>query len=131
MNPYLMLGSSLGTNEATSLSARLSAWHDAMVAHERRLRTGRTNDVCDDECPHAEAPALWSEAVATFGSRAPELTFLRSRATDSARRSKGGATREPLSEAADTGNSSSRTSRPRGRQALAPVSRRTTAGVEL
>jgi hypothetical protein len=131
MNPYLMLGSSLGTNEATSLSARLSAWHDAMVAHERRLRTGRTSDVCDDECPHAEAPALWSEAVATFGSRAPELTFLRSRAADSARRLKGGAAREPLSEAADTGYLSSRTSRPQGRRALSPVSRRTGAGVEI
>ena len=102
MNPYLMLGSGLGTNEATSLSARLSAWHDAMVAHDRRLRTGRTSDVCDDECPHADAPALWSEAVATFGSRAHELTFLRSRATDSARRNR----------------------------ALAAVSRRAGAGVE-
>jgi hypothetical protein len=109
MNPYLMLGSGLGTNEATSLSARLSAWHDAMVAHERRLRTGRTTDVCDDECPHAEAPGLWSEALAIFGFRAHELAFLRSRATDSARRSKAGAaTREPLSEAADTSRQSTR-----------------------
>ena len=90
MNPYLMLGSGLGTNEATALSARLSTWHDAMVAHERRLRTSRT-PVCDDECPHAEAPALWSEAVAIFGARAHELTFLRSRATGSARRTKAGA----------------------------------------
>lgn len=91
MNPYLMLGSGSATNEATSLSGRLSAWHDAMVAHERRLRTGRTSDVCDDECPHAEAGALWSEALATFGPRAHELTFLRSRAKQSARRSTGGA----------------------------------------
>ena len=129
MNPYLILGSGLGTNEAASLSARLSAWHDAMVSHERRLRTGRTSDVCDDECPHAGAPALWSEAVATFGARAHELTFLRSRATESARRSKAGAaTREPVSEAADT---SSRTPRTQGRVALAAVSRRTSAPVEL
>ena len=96
MNPYLMLGSGFGTNEATSLSARLSAWHDAMVAHERRLRTGRTSDVCSDECPHSEARTLWSEALVTFGSRAHELTFLRSRAKESARRSTGGAVaREP------------------------------------
>ena len=90
MNPYLILGSGLGTNEATSLSTRLSAWHDAMVAHERRLRTGSTSDVCDDECPHAEARALWSEAIAIFGSRAHELTFLRSRANESSRCSKAG-----------------------------------------
>jgi hypothetical protein len=44
MNPYLILGSGAGTNDAQSLSARLSAWHDAMVAHERRLRT-TTGDV--------------------------------------------------------------------------------------
>ena len=120
MNPYLMLGSGLGTNEATALSARLSAWHDAMVAHERRLRTSRTRDVCDDECPHAEAPALWSEAMATFGSRAHELTFLRSRATGAARRLRGGgAAREPMSEAADTGHSSSRTPHTRGQRAPA------------
>src|SRR5688572_13719452 len=86
MNPYLVLGAGFGTNDATSLSARLSAWHDAMVAHERRLRQGRTSDVCNDECPHAEARALWSDALATFGARAHELTFLRSRANESARR---------------------------------------------
>lgn len=81
MNPYVILGSSLGTREALSLGSRLSAWHDAMVAHERRLRTGRTGDTCDDECPHAEARALWAEALTTFGPRAHELTFLRSRAS--------------------------------------------------
>ena len=80
VNPYTILSSGLGTDEASALSARLSAWHDTMVAHERRLRTGATSDSCDDECPHAEARTLWSEAVATFGARARELTFLRSRA---------------------------------------------------
>ena len=79
MNPYLILGSSFGTHEAISLGARLSAWHDSMVAHERRLRTGVGGDACDEECPHAEARVLWLEAVATFGARAHELTFLRSR----------------------------------------------------
>lgn len=86
MNLYAMLGSAIGTDDSMSLSARLSAWHDAMVAHERRLRTDRTRGGCDDECPHADAPALWSEAVATFGARAHELTFLRSRATGGSRR---------------------------------------------
>lgn len=85
MNPYALLGSVHASPEAASLSARLSAWHDAMVAHERRLRAGTTNDVCDDECPHADARFLWSEAVATFGDRAHELAFLRSRAAASRR----------------------------------------------
>jgi hypothetical protein len=79
MSPYAMLGSSVGTAEAASLCVRLMAWHDAMVAHERRLRTGRT-DRCDEECPHVEARTLWPEALATLGPRASELTFLRSRA---------------------------------------------------
>jgi hypothetical protein len=82
MTPYTMLSSGLGSHEATALSARLSAWHDAMVAHERRLRTGMSSDTCDEECPHAEASALWAEAVVTFGARARELTFLRSRAQE-------------------------------------------------
>lgn len=80
MNPYTMLSSRLRTNAAGDLGTRLSVWHDAMVAHERRLRAGTTVDVCDDECPHAEASALWFEAVAAFGARAQELTFLHSRA---------------------------------------------------
>ena len=80
MSPYESLGSSDRTAVAASLFMRLTAWHDAMVAHERRLRTGRTIDACDDECPHVEARALWTEALATLGPRAGELTFLRSRA---------------------------------------------------
>jgi hypothetical protein len=87
MNPYVMLGSGIRTSEAASLSARLAAWHDAMVAHERRLRTGRTADACDEECPHVEARTLWAEALATFGPRASELTFLRSRAIGASRQS--------------------------------------------
>ena len=80
MSPYVTLGSSVGTAEAAALCVRLTAWHDAMVAHERRLRTGRTADTCDDECPHDEARTLWAEALVTLGPRAGELTFLRSRA---------------------------------------------------
>lgn len=80
MNPYGIVGSGIGTLEV-SLRARLMAWHDAMVAHERRLRSGRTTDSCGDECPHAEARELWVEVSAMLGARAGELTFLRSRAT--------------------------------------------------
>ena len=101
MNPYTILSSALGPQEAASLSARLSAWHDAMVAHERRLRAGTTSDACDDECPHAEARALWSEAVATFGARAQELTFLRSRGQDTRRSVTTTGAPHPRSEAAE------------------------------
>lgn len=84
MNPYAMVDVNVGATGPGPLRARLMAWHDAMVAHERRLRTGRTGDVCDDECPHVEARTLWAEALATFGERAHELSFLRSRATNNA-----------------------------------------------
>ena len=112
MNPYVMLGSGRGTSEAASLSARLAAWHDAMVAHERRLRTGRTADTCDDECPHVEARTLWAEALATFGTRASELTFLRSRALGASRQSEALIPpTETVSEAADIVQPPSRTLR--------------------
>jgi hypothetical protein len=80
MNPYGIVGSGIGTAEAAALRARLMAWHDAMVAHERRLRSRHRADVCDDECPHVDARTLWAETVAMLGPRANELTFLRSRA---------------------------------------------------
>jgi hypothetical protein len=80
MNPYAIVGSGIGTTEAASLRARLMAWHDAMVGHERRLRSGQITNACDDECPHVEARALWTEVSAVLGPRANELTFLRSRA---------------------------------------------------
>ena len=80
MNPYAIVSSGIGTAEAASLRARLMTWHDAMVAHERRLRGGPTTDACDDECPHVQARTLWADALATLGARASELTFLRSRA---------------------------------------------------
>jgi hypothetical protein len=80
MTLYTTLSTGAGTREATALGARLAALHDAMVAHERRIRAGTTSDACDEECAHAEARALWLEALATFGRRAHELAFLRSRA---------------------------------------------------
>ena len=81
MSLYTMLGAGTGTPEATVLGVRLAAWHDAMVAHERKIRAGRTEERCDEECPHADARTLWSEAREVFGDRAQELTFLRARAT--------------------------------------------------
>ena len=80
MKPYAI--ATLGTDSmsAISLRARLEAWHDVMVTHERRLRIDPIADRCDDDCPHAEAPALWREAAAMLGPRSSELTFLRSRA---------------------------------------------------
>ena len=80
MNLYVVLASTIGNGDATTLGARLSSWHDAMVAHERILRHRRSTTACDDDCPHAEAPMLWNEALDTFGDRAHELTFLRQRA---------------------------------------------------
>ena len=79
MNPYMLIGSTVGTAEATSLAQRLAAWHDAMVAHERRLR-GNVSAVCDEDCAHSDARSLWAEALIAFGERADELSFLRSRA---------------------------------------------------
>ena len=75
MNIYRMIGSSVATREAQELAARLSSWHDAMVSHERSAE----RPACDDECPHVDAPMLWAEALQTFGDRAAELRFLRSR----------------------------------------------------
>ena len=80
MKPYAIAVLGTDSADALSLRARLEAWHDAMVAHERRLRSDPAADMCDDECPHGEATALWGEAAALLGPRASELTFLRSRA---------------------------------------------------
>ena len=88
MNLYTMVGSGVGSMEANALGKRLAAWHDAMVAHERKIRAGRTEAVCDEECPHAEAQSLWVDAMELFGDRAQELRFLRSRATASSESSK-------------------------------------------
>jgi len=81
MNLYTMVGSGVGSLGANALGKRLAAWHDAMVAHERKIRAGRTEEVCNEECPHAEARSLWVDALEIFGDRAQELRFLRSRAS--------------------------------------------------
>jgi hypothetical protein len=104
MNLYTMVGSGNGTPEAEALSGRLGIWHDAMVAHERKIRAGRADAPCDEECPHAEARTLWIEALEVFGDRAQELTFLRSRATAAAEPAEELVmSADVLSEAADRG----------------------------
>ena len=95
MNPYTLIGSGLRAADSASLSQRLAAWHDAMVAHERRLRAGRHGDECQDDCAHDQARALWAEAVRTFGERAQELSFLHSRATSPKSQSEASSRRRP------------------------------------
>jgi len=75
MNHYTSIASRIGSPEAQALAARVAAWHDAMVAHERR-RGSRFGE-CHEECPHEEAPVLWTEAVSIFGDSAPACEFLR------------------------------------------------------
>jgi hypothetical protein len=76
MNPYRSLGSALATNTALDLAQRLSAWHDAMVIHQRRAGAFRGRR-CDPDCPHAQASVLWNEARDVYGERAQQLGFLR------------------------------------------------------
>ncbi len=81
MNLYGLAGTPDGVRESMELSERLKVWHDAMVMHERvRRARGGSSEICDDECPHAEARMLWDDAVAVLGDRAHELSFLRAQA---------------------------------------------------
>lgn len=86
MNLYMTLGSGSGTPDGQWLATRLAEWHDAMVAHERRLRTSGAPVACDDDCPHHEARSLWREALDVFGQRAHELLYLRDKAKSASRR---------------------------------------------
>jgi hypothetical protein len=47
-----------------------------MVIHLRSSRSRHASD-CEDDCPHDEAPTLWSAARELFGDDAYELHFLR------------------------------------------------------
>ena len=76
MNVYKSIGYAVATPDAFALAARLSAWHDAMVAHQRPADTVRITR-CDDDCPHAEARSLWREAIDVFGGYAERMGFLR------------------------------------------------------
>jgi len=76
VNRYELVANRLGTNEARALAAELLRWHDAMVIHLRSAGSHRA-PACEDDCPHDEAPALWSAACEIFGDDAYELQFLR------------------------------------------------------
>jgi hypothetical protein len=77
MNIYRVLGDRIGTIEARELAEQLVAWHDAMVKH-LRVVSSRSDATCVDDCPHGEAALLWAAAQHTFGTKAKDLTFLRS-----------------------------------------------------
>jgi hypothetical protein len=76
LNPYTSLGNAVGSSPAIDLAQRLAAWHDAMVLHQRRSGAFRGRS-CDHGCPHAQAGALWVEALDVYGERAHGLGFLR------------------------------------------------------
>jgi hypothetical protein len=107
-----------------------------MVAHDRKIRAERAEEVCDEECPHAEARTLWAEALKVFGNRARELTFLRSRAALDAKPSEQRvASASVMSEAADrvrrsTGSGQSGTAR-RSKLCVGSPERSRTATAEL
>jgi len=114
MKLYTVVGSGIGSADAAALSARLAAWHDAMVVHERRIRGGRTEELCDEECPHAEAPVLWNEALETFGGRAHDLTFLRTRAMTGSSLASKSVVSTDVASTADRANGSRGTPNERG-----------------
>jgi hypothetical protein len=76
VNRYELVANRMGTNEARALAAELLKWHDAMVIHLRSSESRHASQ-CEDDCPHDEAPALWSAACEIFGDDAYELPFLR------------------------------------------------------
>jgi hypothetical protein len=76
MNVYRRFGDQIGTTEARELAQQLVAWHDAMVKHLRVVGPVRTAR-CGEDCPHAEAAALWPAVQEVFGERASTLGFLR------------------------------------------------------
>jgi hypothetical protein len=53
-----------------------------MVVHQRRAGASR-GPGCPPDCPHAQAPALWIEALDVYGDRAHELGFLRTHGEES------------------------------------------------
>ena len=100
MNVYKSIGYAVGTPEALALAARLSAWHDAMVAHERPADTSRITR-CDADCPHAEARSLWHAALETFGDGADQLGFLRRHGAGARRMSEDPSAVDPFDERAN------------------------------
>ena len=71
MNPYLILGSGLGTNEATSLSARLSTWHDAMVA--QGIAIGERVPIPEDRIPPDASVEMEAKKAAGYYATEPAV----------------------------------------------------------
>jgi hypothetical protein len=85
LDVYRQVAYRVGTNEAIALAHELSAWHDAMVSHQRTLaRLGFSQHACADwdECAHGLARDLWTRASDVLGANAFTLTFLRECAGD-------------------------------------------------
>jgi hypothetical protein len=80
LDVYRRVAHRVGSNESLALAQELSAWHDAMVSHQRTLtRLGLSADACGqlDECAHGLARELWRQAREVLGEHANDLTFLR------------------------------------------------------
>jgi hypothetical protein len=80
LDVYRRVAHRVGGNESLALAQELSAWHDAMVSHQRTLaRLGLPADACTqlDECAHGLARELWRQAREILGEHANDLTFLR------------------------------------------------------
>ena len=81
---YRHLANRIRTPDALDLAHDLTNWHDAMVRHVRVVGGQDAADgACggaDDDCPHTEAPDLWTRAQQVFGESAETLTFLRTTA---------------------------------------------------
>ena len=80
LDVYRQVAYRVGTNQALALAHELSAWHDAMVSHQRTLgRLGFSLDACAgwDECAHALARELWQQATEVLGPHADDLAFLK------------------------------------------------------
>jgi hypothetical protein len=76
----------VGTQEAIALAHDLEHWQGPMEAHRAEIaKLGFDPDRhAWADCPHAEARSLWVRAVALLGSRADDLTFLRTCAVPAA-----------------------------------------------
>lgn len=85
MNPYTLIGSRLGIIELPRWQ-RLAARHDAVVRHERRLRAGRTDDGCDENCAHNVARAYRPADTSTWTLTITDRAGSAARPTVSGRR---------------------------------------------
>lgn len=92
LDVYRRTANRVGSNEAIALAHELSAWHDEMVKHRRRVtRLGFDADrAMDEDDAPARAAELWRRAVEVFGDAADELEFLRRSAEQAAQAARAG-----------------------------------------